>query len=131
MGIQTLIVYLSVLNVVNPALMVSICFQETRLKHTIVQDKGSLSYGACQIKRAAANEVGISRPELMTERGSIEAAVKYFKLKLKECAEINSAIGAYNTGKCVKNPNKNKYIKQVMNYYKKFKNKNLLEERVK
>lgn len=129
--IQSLIVFYSLFLGVDPVAMVSICYQESRLKNvTNHHDNGSPSYGPCQIKAAAAKEVGISKVKVKTLEGSIEASVKYFKVKMQECKSLKSSIGAYNSGRCVKYPDKNEYVKQVMIYYKKFKDKDLTEDKL-
>ena len=115
MELVTIIVAAAVTHGVDPNLLKAICIKESGLKNVSVMDKGSISYGPCQVKRIAAKQVGMGTADLENVEKSVAVAALYLKHKINTCTNTMKAIGAYNAGKCI--IPKNDYVSDVMDTY--------------
>ena len=115
MDIVSLIVAAAVTHGVDPNLLKAVCFKESKWRDIHVQDGKTMSYGACQVKKIAAKQVGMEKANLNNPETSIAVAAMYLKHKINECSTNMKAIGAYNTGKC-RIP-KSGYVQDVLNLY--------------
>lgn len=103
---------------VDPLLFAAICYKESHFKYFYnVNDGGTPSYGPCQIKAITARHVKLYR-EYMTHEDTIRVGASYLKEKLAKCGNVRSALAAYNTGRCIKNPKLNGYVDSVLDYQK-------------
>jgi soluble lytic murein transglycosylase-like protein len=87
---------------VSGSLLLAICTHESGLKNTLVEnDKGSPSYGICQIKSGAAAMVGFKGEpaELMQPAVNAKYAARYLAYQLDRYDGDNCrATAAYNAG---------------------------------
>lgn len=90
-----------------PGLLKAVCKKETRLKNVVNwKDGNSPSYSYCQVKMSTAQHMGFKNtiPHLNLAKHNIDVAGKYLAYLYKKCGDWISAISAYNTGRCLKNP---------------------------
>ena len=87
---------------VSGSLLLAICTHESGLKNTLVQnDKGSPTFGICQIKAPAAAQVGfIGNPlALMVPEVNAKYAARYLRYQLNRYDQDSCmAVAAYNMG---------------------------------
>lgn len=114
---EALIFAIALKNNIDPHLLASICFQESRYVNATIKDGHTKSYGVCQVKRIAAKQVKMNHVDLNDVNKSVDVAAKYLKYNLKRCSNLRESIAAYNVGKCVKNPQRNGYVDKVLKYY--------------
>jgi len=86
-----------------PGLLSSICFIESRHepKTLVENDKGSPSFGICQIKEATARGLGFkgTKTQLLQPKTNIIYAAKYLRHQLDRYHfDIIKAVAAYNAG---------------------------------
>lgn len=113
---------------ISPLVLMSLCHVESNLKNVVnPSDKGSKSYGVCQIKRATADMLGHKKADLMIPEHNIKVAAHYLSNQLARYdGNYHFAIAAYNAGKVrlddqgrIKNK---KYVKKVKTSMERFKN---------
>lgn len=114
--IISLITTASVNQGVDPTLALALAFTESGFKNiTTPNDGKSASYGAMQVKAAAARDVGYTDKDLQDLTKSIYIGVKYLKHSINKCHGISSGLSAYNSGKCKAT---SKYSQKVLKNYK-------------
>jgi hypothetical protein len=123
---EALILAIALNSNVDPSLLKAICMQETKLHNiTIKNDGKSTSYGPCQVKQIAARQISSINTDLTKAENSIKVAAEYLKHGIKKCGSIDSGVGFYNVGKCLKSFKKDGYLSHVMVYYKQFKEESM------
>jgi hypothetical protein len=115
MELISIVVAAAVTHGVDPNLLKAICIKETGMKNINVMDKGSISYGPCQVKRVAAKQVGMGNVDLEDVEKSVAVAALYLKHKVSQCNNTMKAVGAYNSGKCI--IPKSGYVADVLDTY--------------
>lgn len=124
MEIVSMIVAAAVTHGIDPNLLKAVCLKESGMKNVNVMDRGTISYGPCQVKRIAAKHVGMGTSDLENVEKSIAVAALYLKHKINTCNNTMKAIGAYNTGKCI--IPKGRYVTDVLDNYVLFETKEIL-----
>jgi len=106
-----------------PGLLSSICFIESghRPQAFVENDKGSASFGICQIKEGTARDLGFKGPASLLRQPKINMkyAAKYLRHQLDRYHEdVIKAVAAYNAGSHHPDkfgkPKNQKYVKKVM-----------------
>ena len=88
---------------IPPGLLSAMCYTESKHDYTsyVLDDRGSPSFGECQLKLATARQMGFKgRPsELMDPFTNIYFSGKYLGHQLKRYnGDIRKALSAYNAG---------------------------------
>jgi soluble lytic murein transglycosylase-like protein len=118
---EILIIVTALNNNIDPTLLKAVCYKETRLRNVHnLKDGGSGSYGVCQVKLLTAKQIGFPLANLADPKDNIEVAGRYLAYNLERCTTQRSAIAAYNTGHCVKEPRRGGYVDSVLKIQKEF-----------
>ena len=122
---ETLILSISKAMGISAELMMAICMVESNCKSVHTMDKGSMSYGAFQIKYKTAKMFNpmLEEHQLKNTKINVLYAAKYIKYLMKRYDHNElCVIAAYNAGYCGKAKfgfNKNEsYVKKVLKHYK-------------
>lgn len=121
MSIAEIIIVSAQLVGVSPDLMLSVCWQETHHRNMVNRhDKGSPSFGVCQVKKAAAKTVipTITEKELMNPLVNAYVAAKYIKQHQLKYKSEKIAISRYNGGYKNKKIVNKKYVNSVLSHKK-------------
>jgi soluble lytic murein transglycosylase-like protein len=101
-------------------LLKAVCFVESNhnLKLKAVMDGRSHSWGLCQVKLAAAKQVGFKHSERLLAQHdiNIRIAAKYLRYQLNRYRnDVKKGLTAYNRGSIVETTNlNNSYVRKVM-----------------
>lgn len=119
--IEALIFKIAISENVDPSLLQALCYQETRFHNVVTKNDGdSDSYGVCQIKSVAAQQVGLPQINLNIAENNIRVAALYLKYNIERCGGEVAGLAAYNTGRCIQNPKRGGYVDHVLEYKKFF-----------
>jgi soluble lytic murein transglycosylase-like protein len=105
---------------VSGAILVAICTHESGLNNIAIQDRGSFTYGICQVKYETASMLGYEgSPEgLMDPKINAIYAATYLRYQHNRYGNWCKAIAAYNAGRYNESkilPGKPRNIKYVRN----------------
>lgn len=102
-----------------PKLLESVCYVESTHRPNAVRLEWNLrrSLGLCQIQLRTARSVGFEGTEkdLLNPTTNAIVAAKILKTLIDRCKSVDSAILAYNSGKCDSKHN-HRYLKKVKDY---------------
>jgi len=119
----------ALLSGVDPSLLASICWIESRHKEEAINkdDGGSPSYGLCQVKLSTANWIAgrnghntLTVKQLMEPLNNAYFAGLYLRYQTNRYETTRCAVSAYNAGRCILS-NKayvDKVLKIRHNFYK-------------
>lgn len=121
-SVLILVYFLSVVEEVDPYLVLSLIKVESNFKSEIISKKGAV--GLCQILPKGVASNGYNQEQLRNPTINLDSCVKYLKLCLKTCNNnLDSTISCFKTGKCNRNPN-SFYIYLVKYWYNFFRHLN-------